>query len=65
MMDGGQGWWGDRRGLQVFKFQIVTLPETNMAPENGPSQKETSIPTIFSGAMLVRECKAAIFPQQP
>ena len=31
-----------------------TLPETNIAPENRPSQKETSIPTIhFSGAMLV------------
>ena len=23
-----------------------TLPETNIAPENRPSQKETSIPTI-------------------
>ena len=31
-----------------------TLPETNIAPGNGPSQKETSIPTIhFSGAILV------------
>ena len=27
-----------------------TLPETNVAPENRPSQKETSIPTIhFQG----------------
>ena len=27
-----------------------TLPETNIAPENKPSQKETSIPTIhFQG----------------
>ncbi len=27
-----------------------TLPETNIAPENSPSQKETSIPTIhFQG----------------
>ena len=27
-----------------------TLPETNIAPENRPSQKETSIPTIrFQG----------------
>ena len=25
---------------------IYTLPETNIAPENMPSQKETSIPTI-------------------
>ena len=24
----------------------VTLPETNIAPENRPSQKETIIPTI-------------------
>ena len=35
----------------------LTLPKTNIAPENRPSQKETSIPTIhfqdFSGAMLV------------
>ena len=27
-----------------------TLPETNIAPENRPSQKETSLPTIhFQG----------------
>ena len=25
---------------------IYTFPETNIAPENRPSQKETSIPTI-------------------
>ena len=25
---------------------MVTLPETNIAPENGPSLKETSIPII-------------------
>ena len=25
---------------------MITLPETNIAPENGPSQKESSIPTI-------------------
>ena len=34
-----------------------TLPKTNIAPENGPSQKESSIPMYsnhpFSGAMLV------------
>ncbi len=24
----------------------LTIPETNIAPENKPSQKETSIPTI-------------------
>ena len=27
-------------------FRTVTLPETNIAPENRPSQKETSILTI-------------------
>ncbi len=25
---------------------LTTLPETNIAPENRPSQKESSIPTI-------------------
>ena len=25
----------------------ITLPETNIAPENGPSQEETRIPTIY------------------
>ena len=34
-----------------FSMRVITLPKTNIAPENGPSQKETSIPT--SGAMLV------------
>ena len=28
------------------KENTYTLPETKIAPENGPSQKETSIPTI-------------------
>ena len=33
---------------------VVTLPETNIAPENGPSQKEISSSNhTFSGAMLV------------
>ena len=37
-----------------FRGICVTLPETNMAHENRPSQKESSLPTIkFSGAMLV------------
>ena len=31
-----------------------TLPKTNVSPENGPSQKETSLPTIdFQGLCLV------------
>ena len=30
--------------------KYATFPETNIAPENRPSQKETSIPTIhFQG----------------
>ena len=34
--------------------QMITLPETNIAPENRPSQKETSIPTIhFRCELLV------------
>ena len=28
--------------------KTITLPETNIAPENRPSQKETSIQTINS-----------------
>ena len=28
------------------KQKVFTLPETNIAPENEPSQEETSIPTI-------------------
>ena len=32
------------------KFLVDTLPETNIAPENRVSQKESSIPTIhFQG----------------
>ena len=31
----------------------VALPQTNIAPENRPSQKETSIPTIH---FQVRKC---------
>ena len=35
-------------------IQKITLPKTNIAPENRSSQKETSIPIIhFQGAMLV------------
>ena len=30
---------------------LFTLPETNIAPENGPSQKETSLPTIHFQAL--------------
>ena len=30
----------------LLNYEALTLPETNIAPENRPSQKETSIPTI-------------------
>ena len=33
-------------GDNMAESQNNTLPETNMIPENRPSQKETSIPTI-------------------
>ena len=32
-------------------FQLSTPPKANIAPENRPSQKETSLP--FSGAVSV------------
>ena len=36
--------------LHMQKTSVNTLPETSMTPENRPSQKETSIPTIhFQG----------------
>ena len=32
------------------QYFMITLPKTNVSPENGPSQKETSLPTIdFQG----------------
>ena len=40
--------------IAVIRRDATTLPETNMAPENRPSQKETGIPSIqYSGALLV------------
>ena len=37
--------------IYIYSYlYIYTLPETNIAPENRPSQKETSIPTMhFQG----------------
>ncbi len=36
-------------GSKTF-FSQITLPETNIAPENKPSQKEIHLPTIdFQG----------------
>ena len=33
--------------VPAVNFPACTLPETNIAPENRPSQKETSVPTII------------------
>ena len=44
----------------IFTYYIeITLPETNIAPENGFPQKESSLPTaIFQGrAVSFRECR--------
>ena len=37
---------GRIRQKSPTKANRSTLPETNIAPENRPSQKETSLPTI-------------------
>ena len=42
-----------KRGLQEAMRKIITLPETNIAPENGPSQKETRIPSIHFQVLLL------------
>ncbi len=34
-------------GLSKSTSESVTLPKTNIAPENRPSQKENSFPTII------------------
>ena len=43
--------------LELFTpINGATLPETNLAPENGPSQKESSLPTAsFRGYVSFRE----------
>ena len=55
--------WGNKhpesKGTNYLQHQLpsnhelITLPKTNIAPENGPSQKETSIPTIHFQVLLV------------
>ena len=46
--------------LVLFAPKRTTLPETNIAPENRVSQKETSLPTIhFRGYVSFREGKSA------
>ena len=35
---------------EYLRFENTTRPETNMTPENRPSQKEANLPTIhFQG----------------
>ncbi len=38
--------WHDIKLTKDKQWRVVTLPETNIAPENRPSQSESSIPTI-------------------
>ena len=45
--------WETMMAYGMYKVSTIsiachssTLPETNIAPENRPSQKETSIPTV-------------------
>ena len=39
-------WTGSLLKPHLKGIAAPTLPETNIAPENRPAQKETSIPTI-------------------
>ena len=39
--------------VYIYIYDIYTLPETNMAPKNRPSQKETIQPSIFRCELLV------------
>ena len=43
--------------MRLFRCKGGTLPETKIAPENRPSQKETSIPTINWCHVSFREVK--------
>ena len=38
---------------KMIDSPTVTLPETNIAPENRPSQKETSIPAMHFRVRLL------------
>ncbi len=41
---------------------MVTLPEPNIAPENGPLEKEIPMETlIFRGYVSFRECNLQLF----
>ena len=39
-------WWGTTIPHRIHGTGIFTLPKTNIVPENQPSQKESSLPTI-------------------
>ena len=53
--------WQWKVAFYSRKYIFTTLPETNMAPEDRPSQKESSIPTfhfqvrkpLVSGSVMV------------
>ena len=50
--------FSSRTNVSNGKLPGGTLPETNIAPENRPSQKETIVfqPSIFRGYVSFREC---------
>ena len=59
--------------LLLGEIPLITLPETNIAPENGPSQEESSLPIIhfqvlcsFQGGYIlcvyIRMMKVDFFP---
>ena len=37
--------------LVYYYSSVITLPETNIAPENRPSQKERNFPTTIFGVL--------------
>ena len=47
--------WYSPHAQEIFFVDGVTLPEINIAPENRPSQKESSLPTIHVLVLCFRE----------
>ena len=64
---GGGDFFVDKVGnLECTKLFMITLPKTRIAPENRPSQKETSLPIIHLRVRAVSfregsQCKYWIF----
>ena len=47
--------------LKFFEASTVTLPKTNIAPEKGPSQKESTLPTIIDPFLFGKSWKRMLF----